>query len=263
MGALEYDAAATQRLLVVYVTPDVVSQRAQFLSALDPRPGERVLDVGSGPGFLASEIADAVGATGQVCGVEISAPLVAVARSQCAWQPTVAIREGDAARLPYADGSFDAVVSTQVLEYVADIDAAIAEIFRVVRAGGRIAILDTDWDSIVWHARDRARMNRVLAAWEEHVPHPHLPRTLESRIRAAGFRAQPPRVIPLFNPAFDPETYSNRMIDLIVPFVAGRRGVTREEAHAWARELRESGAAGDYFFSLNRYLFLAAKPAKL
>lgn len=260
MSVLEYDAAATKRLLAVYVTPDVVAQRAQFLRAMGPQLGERVLDVGSGPGFLASEIADAVGPSGHVCGVEISDPLIAIAQAHCAKRAWIEIRQGDAVRLPLPDDSFDAVVSTQVLEYVAEVDAAIAEIFRVVRAGGRIAVLDTDWDSLVWHSRDLASMNRILGAWEEHVPHPHLPRTLGRRLRSAGFLVEPPRVIPLFNPDFDPETYSNRMIDLIVPFVAGRRGVTREEAHTWARELRESGAAGDYFFSLNRYLFLATKP---
>ena len=52
---------------------------------------------------------------------------------------------------------------------------------------------------------------------------------------------------------------SNLMIDLIVSFVVGRNGIAREEAEAWAAELRQSGARGEYFFSLNRYLFLATR----
>jgi SAM-dependent methyltransferase len=260
MGTLEFDAAATDRLVAVYVTPDVVAQRARFLRALDPRPDERVLDVGSGPGFLAADIAGAVGAAGHVCGVEISEPLVAAARAHCARLPAVEIRQGDAVRLPLPDASFDAVASTQVLEYVADVDAAIAEIFRVVRAGGRIALLDTDWDSIVWHTHDRTRMERVLGVWEEHVPHPRLPRTLARRLRGAGFAVEDVRVIALCNAEFEADSYSNRMIDLIASFVSGRRGVAPDEAAAWAGELRERGAARDYFFSLNRYLFMASKP---
>jgi protein-L-isoaspartate O-methyltransferase len=68
MTVLEYDNEATKRLLAVYVTPDVIAQRNQFLRALDPQPGERVLDVGSGPGFLVTAIAEAVGSSGSVCG---------------------------------------------------------------------------------------------------------------------------------------------------------------------------------------------------
>jgi arsenite methyltransferase len=59
MTELRYDEEATKRLLAVYVMPDVVAQREQFLRALAPRAGERVLDVGSGPGFLTAAMADA------------------------------------------------------------------------------------------------------------------------------------------------------------------------------------------------------------
>lgn len=50
------------------------------------------------------------------------------------------------------------------------------------------------------------------------------------------------------------------MIDLIVAFVSRRRGITREQAETWANELRAQGEQGEYFFSLNRYLFKARKP---
>ena len=49
------------------------------------------------------------------------------------------------------------------------------------------------------------------------------------------------------------------MIDPIAAFATGRKGVSAAEAQAWAAELRALGASGDYFFSLNRYLFLAEK----
>ena len=219
-----------------------------------------MLDVGSGPGFLVSAIAEAVGSSGFVCGVDISEPLLAVARSNCANQSWVEIRHGDATQLPFPDHAFDAVVSTQVLEYVRDVDAALAEFHRVVRPGGRAAILDTDWDSLVWHSPNRERMNRILAAWEEHAADPYLPRTMANRLRRAGFRVEAQQVIPLFNADYDSNTYSNRIIDLIVPLVADRGGITRDEAEAWAQEVRRFGDRGEYFFSLNRYLFLAQRP---
>lgn len=260
MATLAYDEEATRRLLAVYTTPDVVAQRDAFVRILAPQVGERILDVGSGPGFLASAIADAVESTGAVCGLEISEPLNAVARAHCGHQAWVEIRHGDATYLPFPSASFDAAISTQVLEYVADVDAVIAEMFRVVRPAGRVVVVDTDWDSIVWHSADRSRMNSILLAWEQHAPHPRLPRTLGPRLRRAGFRVDTQQVIPLFNPEFGQQTYSNQMIDLIVSFVTLHADVPLTDAGKWAEDIRDLGEKGDYFFSLNRYAFLATKP---
>ncbi|MEE9274356.1 MAG: methyltransferase domain-containing protein [bacterium] len=261
--SLRFDEKAARRVEAVYTTPDVAAQRAALLQALALRPGEDVLDIGSGPGFLAREMAEAVGASGRVEGIDASAPMISLAAGRCADSPNVSFREGDALRLPYPDAAFDAAVSSQVYEYVADIGGALAEMRRVLRPGGRALILDTDWGSLVWNAGDRERAARVLAAWDEHLADPRLPRTLSARLRAAGFEILRRETLPLFNPEWDPDTYSAGMVDLIVPFVIGRRGVTKEEAKAWSADLRATGERGEYFFSLNRYLFLARKPGIL
>jgi ubiquinone/menaquinone biosynthesis C-methylase UbiE len=259
MGELRYDEAAAKKLLAMYVTPDVIEQRRQFLRALNPQKGESVLDVGSGPGFLAAEIAEAIGSTGSVHGIDVSEPMVELARRHCAQLPRVTFTQADATQLPSGDQSFDAAISTQVLEYVPDVDAALAELHRVLRPAGRVVIVDTDWDSIVWHSSNQSRMDRVLAAWEEHAADPHLPRTLTNRLVGAGFDVQLQKVVPILNPGFDQETYSNRLIDLIVSFVSGRSDIGGGEAQSWADELRNTNGDGQYFFSLNRYLFLAVK----
>ena len=61
--------------------------------------------------------------------------------------------------------------------------------------------------------------------------------------------------IVLLNAGYDENTYSAGTISTIAGFVGGRKGVTAEEAQAWADDLRSLGR--DYFFSLNRYLFVA------
>lgn len=259
MTTLRYDEDASRRLVAIYVTPDVAAQRAELLRALQPRAGERVLDVGSGPGFLVESLADELGESGFVAGVDISEPLLDYARTHCAHADRIEYRHGDATALPYPAASFDAVVCSQVLEYIDDVDTAIAELHRVLRPGGRVAIMDTDWDSIVWHSDDRARMKRILATWEAHAPHPRLPRTLAGRLRRAGLVIGQQRVMPLFNPEYADDSYSNRIADLIAAFVVGR-GVSSDEASAWARDLRDAGRQQRYFFSLNRYLFVATRP---
>jgi SAM-dependent methyltransferase len=188
--------------------------------------------------------------------------MLELARRRCARLGSrVTIGEADATRLPFDDAVFDAGVSTQVYEYVPDVGSALAELYRVLKPGGRVVIVDTDWDSVVWNSGDRARMARVLSAWCERFADPHLPCTLSRHLADAGFDVQRRDVLVLLNPDYDPHTYSAANVRTLADFATGRGGLTRADALAWEADLRRLGDAGTYFFSLNRYLFTAAKPA--
>jgi len=258
MAVLQYEAAAAQRLLNIYRTPDVVHQRTAFVATLDLRSGEHVLDVGCGPGLLAQTLAQTVGPSGAVTGIDVSDSLLDHARTLSMAAPAIFLR-ADATALPMPDASVDVVVSTQVLEYVPDVAAALAEMWRVLRPGGRVALLDTDWDSIVWHGPDPLAMEQVLALWQAHAAHVHLPRTLVSQMRAAGFAVESCQVIPLFNPYWDTETYSVGMIGLIEAYLCGRGKSAATLARRWAADLLAAGRRGEWFFSLNRYAFNGRK----
>lgn len=259
--AVQFDARTARRLEALYVTEDVVRRRRAVLEALRLEPGERVLDIGTGPGFLASEMADSVGAVGEIVGIDTSDAMLGIARKRCADKPRVRFERGDASRLPASDSHFDAAVSVQVYEYIPAVEAALSEMYRVLRPGGRGAIVSTDWRSIVWSSSDDDRMQRVLAANAEHCPHQDLPRTLVARLRSVGFEVARQQLIPQFNPTCDPSTSSYHLIRLIRGFVRGRGGVTEEEANDWAEDLERLGGEGRYFFCLNQYLFVATKPA--
>jgi SAM-dependent methyltransferase len=257
-----FDAAAARKLEAAYLTPDVVEQRHATLRALGLRAGERVLDVGSGPGLLAAEMAQAVGPAGHVTGIDVSDAMLALSRRRCGdLDPAgrVGLVKADAAALPFRDATFDAATSIQVYEYVADLPSALAELHRVLRPGGRALILDTDWDSIVWHTTDPGQMGRLLAAWAQRFADPHLPRSLAGQLHAAGFQVDRPQVLVLLNPEYDPDTYSVANGEIMADFAVARGGFTREEADAWQADLRQLGREGRYFFSLNRYLFLATR----
>jgi len=253
MSALEFDEQTSRRMESTYLTADMVRQRRTVREVLALRPGEQVLDLGSGPGFLAAEMADEVGPDGAVCGIDPSVAMLALAAGRSG--AAVEYRQAGAGRIPYPDGTFDAVVSTQVFEYLEDVLGALAEVRRVLRPGGRVLVVDTDWDSIVWRSPDDEVTDRVLLAFEQHLADARLPRKLPAALATAGFRDVRPSVLPVLNVGYAPDTFSAGLIALISTFVAGRDGITAAEAEAWAEGQRSLG--NDYFFSLNRYLFLA------
>ena len=261
-GGQSFDDTASRKLEAVYQTPDIIAQRHRTLTALEPREGERILDIGAGPGLLVADMAAVVGPGGHVTGLEISDSMLAVARQRFASSAIadrITLVKGDATALPFPDASFDAATSIQVYEYVADVDQALAELHRVLRPGGRALILDTDWASIVWNTTDQARMDRVLAAWVDRFADPHLPRSLSRRLRDAGFNIRRRETVVLLNPEYDPETYSVINASIIADYITGRHGLTPDEVQAWQQDLTQLGEEGRYFFSLNRYVFLADK----
>ena len=108
---------------------------------LDPKPGERILDLATGTGWTSRAVARR-GA--KVIGADIAADLIAAARERAKIEGlSIDYRTGDAEKLPFADGEFDAVVSTCGIMFASRPDAAAAEVARVVRKGGRVAI--TTW----------------------------------------------------------------------------------------------------------------------
>lgn len=258
-AALRFEGDRARALEAVYLTPDIVAQREHVLAALGPRPGERVLDLGVGPGLLAAAVAVRVGPAGRVHGVDLSADMLAIAaaRDPGPGAAPITLAEGPVSALDVPDESFDAAVCTQVYEYVDDVGAALAEARRVLRPGGRLVILDTDWDSIVWRSSDDARMARVLEAWDAHLVHRCLPRVLPERLATAGFAEITVAALPLLNVGADPETYSARMRHLIAEFVTGH-GIADAEIADWLDDLEELGERT--FFSLNRYLVRAIRP---
>lgn len=257
---MEYDDAAAERLEAVYLGPDVVAQRSDTIQRIAIQEGERVLDIGSGPGFLAAMIADQTGPNGKVVGVDISQQMVdrASRRNRRAW---LSYQCADAATLPFEDNSFDVIVSTQVAEYVPDVEAFSSEVFRVLRPGGRGLILATDWEGICWHSEYPDRMEKVLKAFTPHCADSKLPRTLTARLRKAGLTVDDVSYFSIVNVDRYNGCYGEMVVPFIVAYVKGQNTVPSDELQAWADEQATLNARGEHFFSTGRFSFSVSKPS--
>ena len=127
------------RLLMGLGGPDTAGEHRIALEALAIAPGDRVLDVACGPGNFTRDFAEAAG-EGLVVGIDASATMLATAVRETV-AANVAYLRGDAAALPFRDGSFAAVCCFAALYLIEDPFGAVAEIARVLAPGGRVALL--------------------------------------------------------------------------------------------------------------------------
>lgn len=140
---LQYQYGDSERLRIRYEAHTQYSERTSdwhelFTQVLDITPGEKVVDVGCGPGGIHAQLSRA-GA--QVTGIDASAGMVAEARAQAERDAlNVDVRVGNAEQLPFPDAEFDAALCCHMLYHVPDIHAALTELRRVVRRGGRVLI---------------------------------------------------------------------------------------------------------------------------
>src|SRR5262245_35275635 len=133
--AARFGAREVARLETVYASPAIAVQRARTREALRARPGERGLDVGCGPAFLACELGREVGSEGRIVGLDESPEMLEAARARIAREglaDRVEVRAGDAARLEFAAATFDFVTAVQVYLYVPSIETALAGAARVL-----------------------------------------------------------------------------------------------------------------------------------
>jgi arsenite methyltransferase len=259
MGQLEFDEGLADRMEVMYSSRDIVRRRNHVYDALGAAAGHDVLDVGCGPGFYTSELLDTVGDDGSLVAVDVSPAMLALAERRCADRPNVTFHLAGATALPVADASVDRAICVQVLEYVPDADAALAEIARCLRPGGRAVVWDIDWATLSMHSADPERMDRTLRAWDRHLYDPWLPRTLTPRMEGAGFTDVTLTPHAFATTTFSPDAFGSGLLWLIEEHVAGVEGIGPDGAAAWADEQRALGDRGEFYFCVTQCCFVGTR----
>ena len=257
---LKFDAETTRILDIAYQGADITRRRRASFDAIRPSGGDAILDLGCGNGLLTAELARAVGHSGRVIGVDPSADMLKSARERCREFDWVAFRDGAANPLPVDSASIDKAVSLQVFEYLDDLPAASAELFRALRPGGIVAIGDMHFDTLVWHSDDTARMADMIASWDHHLVERCVPAILPPVLRNAGFVVDEVVALPFTDHILRPDGLANVMLHLMQAYAVQNEHMSAVDAAAWAQEQHELAAQGRFFFSLTHFVVIARKP---
>jgi ubiquinone/menaquinone biosynthesis C-methylase UbiE len=232
--------------------PDVGVRRRRSYELLRVEPGARIADVGSGLGTVVRELAE-LGA--EPVGVDASAEMVEQARRRV---PGGDFRVADAAALPFDDGELDGYRAERVYQHVRDPAAALAEARRVLVPGGRIVLVDQDWDALVVDGNDRRVTRAIVLAYADSMVDGWAGRRARRHLLDAGFENVAVEIDAVTITDYD---YVEPLIGPLADTAVSAGVVTRAEADAWAEDQRRRGAEGRTFAAMSHVIASAENPA--
>jgi ubiquinone/menaquinone biosynthesis C-methylase UbiE len=245
-------------------TPTQARLRRRFLRFCRIAPGWKVVEVGSGSGVVARDVAALVGPRGHVTGVDKSRVLLAAARQRARAEgldERMDFRPGDAAALPLRTGRFDCALAVTVLLHVARPQAMLRELVRVTRPGGVVGLQDQDFGTQVLDHPDRALTRLIFEGVAARMyPEPFSGRTLVRRLVELGLE----RVRLLA------DVYQVRSLDPFTHDLLKRRAeiamqfglIGRARAARWLAAIERADAAGHFVFTFNYYGAAGIKPGE-
>jgi ubiquinone/menaquinone biosynthesis C-methylase UbiE len=234
----------------------------EYLEAMNIAASAAVLDMGCGTGLAARAIARRSGFSGSVTGVDLSPYLVAAAKRLAGDEGVAArvdFRTGDARRLDFPDATFDALVAHTLLSHVDEPLSVLFEAARLVKPGGTIGIFDGDYASLAFgHADSLSGKSNDETLISALVANPWVMRQLPRLLQTAGLE-----LVTTFSHVLaeiGAADFWSSAIEAYRKLVARAGAMTREQADAWATDLRNDSDAGVFFGSCNYFTFIARRP---
>jgi SAM-dependent methyltransferase len=246
--------------------PSIIAMRAFEAEQLALGPGDALLDLGCGRGEVACALAPRVQPGGRVVGIDASEAMLADARARAdAAGVEVTFRIGDGLDLGEPDASFDAVRAERVLQWIPDTDAAVAELVRILRPGGRISLIDTDWRTLAVDIPDLdAAMAVVRALVRDRGTAAAAGGRLVNLCRDTGLTDITVEPTTHAWTAWDPDTEPAPSgffpLDGILPQLIDAGDLDPDHCATFLDQVHAAAREGAFFMSLTMFAVAARKP---
>ena len=240
---------------------DQAQVNAALVNVLAPVAGEQILEVGCGSGVLCRQIAPSVNPRGKITGVDISPEFLRIAQDYVISSDlsnSIQWGAGQAEVLPFRDASFDAVFAARLFLHLFDPQAVLNELVRVVRPGGRVVVMDWDFDTVALDHSDRELTRRLLHWRCDHYGGNNWSgRQLWGRMASTelvNVKATP--IVSIARHEHDSLTFS-----LFKAARVARDGgaISPNEYDTWVGELKSSLATGSFFASIVYFIVIGER----
>jgi ubiquinone/menaquinone biosynthesis C-methylase UbiE len=230
----------------------------KLLAPLALAPGQTALDLGCGPGYVAAQIARLVGPNGRVHALDVNADFVARARAVAAEagvEKRVEVQHLTGERFPLSDASCDRALAKNVLEYVPSVEATLRELYRVLKPGGTLTAMDSDWAFVLIEPLTPDEVRELFSAAAPAFREPYIGRKLRAAFRRAGFRDVQVDVVA----SADDKGYLRPVVENMLGYA--RKFGTMSDARCTELRARVEGAiaSGDYLAVLPQFVVRGAR----
>jgi ubiquinone/menaquinone biosynthesis C-methylase UbiE len=233
--------------------PDQQQVNRALIDLLDPRPGERIVEAGSGTGVLCRLAAERVLPGGWVTGLDLSPEMTAAAERLIPPGLPVAFVIAAADAIPCPAGRFDAALAARLLLHLPEPLPVLAELARVTRRGGRVVVMDWDFETLAVDHPDRALTRRIVA-WrtDHHSGNNWSGRQLRRLMLDAGFGNV--QVTPVTTTVTQEATSLGQSLFRAADVACDGGAISPAEKTAWTGALRRSGADGRFLASITYFV---------
>jgi arsenite methyltransferase len=264
MSNFEFDEKLAAQLHRLFQTEALQKLRRQYFELFRVNPGELILDVGCGTGANAMALLTHNQGKCRVVGLDNSEPMLAIGRKNLesfSYGSNMSFEVGDGHEIPFPDGHFDAAMIIQVLEYSKEPIRMLTEVKRVLRKGGRLFVADTDWDTVVWNSNQKDRTREIVRLWADHEADGWQGRKIPQYLKEAGFSSLEGGVFVITESSFGENDYCyNFTARIMRDYLVRSEKMSAADVDSWLDDLRAKDRAGHFYFSINRYAFVASSP---
>ena len=228
-------------------------QSAPLLEPAELAPGRTVIDYGCGPGGLAVELARRVAPNGRVHGVDLNARFLERARERAkrdGVEALIELHRTDGDRIPLDSRIADRLVCKNVMEYVPDVAATLAEFRRVLAPGGLAHVIDSDWGLLAVEPIGAERIAELFEAAKPAYKTPLIGRKLWGAMRGAGFSDVKVKIVA----SADTKGFTAPIVFNMMSYARASGRLPKATLEALAADLKKSLSDGTFLLILPQFL---------
>jgi len=246
-------------ILEELLTTEAVEEFRNFVCEEVPfQPEDSVLSVRCGPGYETAVLAEQVGDQGSVTAIDVNEDILDTAQTRCSDLSQVSFAHGDVTGLPVPDDHYDIAIAKQVLQFVDDVGSALKELYRLLKPGGRVVVVEGVRATHTMHSSDPDRMRRADDVYRTAREDYHFGTRFVSLLPEAGFMVED--IIPRRSVRREIDAQIERGIEVQRGFLERSDDFDNSEIEAWEQDLRDLDDAGQFLFCAITLLYIGRKP---